>query len=182
MSGAYFNVPPGTPELTVTPPKVTPVSRTVTTQTTQGGTSVSTSSTSLVTPTPVTSDVPVFDNTVMPTTAQLTVTTSDRRKAIPEPPEQAYSVSCAVEIYTYENGNYTLQPGNEAILAVSVNKSIINGVPGQFAIEMAPGGVHGTEDLPTWSQMITPGSLVLIGMQRGNRSQHCHGRGCHQRQ
>jgi hypothetical protein len=75
------------------------------------------------------------------------------------------SVSCAVEIYPFEAGPFTLQGGQ--IRSVTVSKSLSGNAQGTFAIELAPGGPLGPEDSDTWSQIITPMSHVIIGMARG---------------
>ena len=71
-----------------------------------------------------------------------------------------------VEIYPYEGGHYTLQGGQ--ILRAIVRKNLRDIQPGTFQIELAPGGPGGTESSPTWSEIITPQSFVLLGGQRGN--------------
>ena len=78
------------------------------------------------------------------------------------------SVSCVVEIYGYEGGSLTLTSDNDCVLSCIVQKSIAGGSAGQFAVKLAPGGPGGTQDIITWSQIITPGSLAVIGMQRGD--------------
>lgn len=81
-------------------------------------------------------------------------------------PDQSANVSCSVEMYPFEGGPYTIQGGQ--IKSVIVSKSIRNGSPGTFAIELAPGGPLGPEDPNTWSQIATPMSHVVIGMARGS--------------
>lgn len=71
---------------------------------------------------------------------------------------------CVVEIYPYEGGKYTFQgPG---LLRCTVERNI-RGDRGAFVIELPPGGPGGPASTPSWSQIITPNSLVLIGMVRG---------------
>lgn len=78
------------------------------------------------------------------------------------------SVNCSIEIYPFEGGPYTIQGGQ--IISVSFSKTLLGNSEGAFSIALAPGGPMGVEDLNTWSQIITPMSLVLIGMTRGNAS------------
>jgi hypothetical protein len=74
-------------------------------------------------------------------------------------------VSCGIEVYPFEGGPYQIIGGQ--IKSVTVSKSVAGGVNGTFVIELAPGGPQGTESSPNWTEIITPGSHVLIGMQRG---------------
>jgi hypothetical protein len=74
-------------------------------------------------------------------------------------------ISCAAEIYPFEGGPIYLSGGQ--IRAVTVSKTLLGGGNGTFSIELAPGGPYGPESAPDWTEIITPGSHVLIGMQRG---------------
>jgi hypothetical protein len=74
-------------------------------------------------------------------------------------------VSCNCEIYPFEGGVYYLSSG--LIESVTVSKSIRGGSNGVFSVQLAPGGPLGTESPVDWTQTFTPGSHVLIGMQRG---------------
>lgn len=74
---------------------------------------------------------------------------------------------CYIEVYPFEGGYYTIQGGQ--ILDCSVEK-VVRGA-GSFRIRLAPGGPYGTNSYPSWSSIITPQSLVLIGMRRGTKSQ-----------
>lgn len=80
-------------------------------------------------------------------------------------PEAFAGVACVVEIYPFEGGKLSLQ--GHHILSCSVSKTR-DSSGGRFSISLAPGGPLGVEGSPTWSQVITPMSLVLIGMQRGD--------------
>ena len=74
---------------------------------------------------------------------------------------------CAVEIYPFEGGVYAVQSGSSAgggLLTCEVTKSI-RGMTGSFRIVLTPGGPLGSNG-PTWAEIVTPQSLVLIGMQR----------------
>ncbi len=73
--------------------------------------------------------------------------------------------TCVVEVWPYEGGKYVLTGGQ--ILALSTDKSVRGITPGTFEIDLAPGGPNGAESVPTWSEVVTPNSFVLIGMQRG---------------
>lgn len=79
--------------------------------------------------------------------------------------DSSANVSCNVEVYPFEGGPYSIQGGQ--IRSVTVSKSVRNGSPGTFAIELTPGGPLGVEDPNTWSKIVTPMSHVLIGMGRG---------------
>ena len=78
----------------------------------------------------------------------------------------AASPTLSIEVYPYEGGSYTLQGGQ--ILRAQLHKTIRNIQPDTFVIELAPGGPNGTEGQPTWTEIITPQSFILIGGQRGN--------------
>lgn len=79
----------------------------------------------------------------------------------------ASTIQCSVDIFPFEGGTYSLQGAQ--ILSCSVSKRI-NDDSGSFSIVLAPGGPNGVDAPPYWSQIITPMSLCVIGMQRGNRS------------
>jgi hypothetical protein len=71
-----------------------------------------------------------------------------------------------VEVWPYEGGPYYIQ--GRQLLSVMTNKNIREDA-GQFIIELAPGGPFGPNQGPTWVEIITPMSLVIIGMTRGTR-------------
>ena len=75
------------------------------------------------------------------------------------------AVACGLEIYPFEGGPYFLSGGQ--IRSVTVSKTLRGGSNGSFSIELAPGGPFGPESVPDWTEIVTPGSHVLIGMQRG---------------
>lgn len=76
----------------------------------------------------------------------------------------AATVSCVIEVYPFEGGQYTIQGG--AIHSMTINKPLRNAA-GSFSVELAPGGPLGVEDPNTWSKIITPMSHIIIGMARG---------------
>ena len=78
------------------------------------------------------------------------------------------TVGCAIEAYPYEGGSVYIQGGQ--IKSVTVSKTLRGGGNGNFSIELAPGGPNGPESSPDWTEIITPGSHVLIGMSRGSDS------------
>ncbi len=82
-----------------------------------------------------------------------------------------YAVSaprCFIDVYPYEGGKYTVSANQASFIGVSVTKTIANGGNGQFNLNLAPGGPFGLNARPTWSDIFTPYSLVVIGMQRAN--------------
>ena len=81
--------------------------------------------------------------------------------------EAVANVLCSVECYPFEGGSFALQGGQ--VRRAVVRKNIFDGA-GSMSFELAPGGPNGTEGSPTWSQVLTPMSHVLIGMSRGSRS------------
>lgn len=74
------------------------------------------------------------------------------------------TVGCFVDIYPYEGESFSLQQGQ--VLRCDVTKNI-KAPLGQFALELAPVTLA---DYQSWSQIITPMSLCVIGMQRGDKS------------
>ena len=88
-------------------------------------------------------------------------------------------VNCTVDIYPYEVGSTSGQPEaytfsstdktyGMQLINVSTRKNIYDANGGQFTINIVPGGPNGIEDVTTWTQIITPLSLVVISMQRGD--------------
>jgi len=73
-----------------------------------------------------------------------------------------------LEVWPFEGGPYYIQ--GQQLLAVTTNKNIREDM-GQFSIELAPGGPLGPNKGPTWVEIITPMSFVLIGLARGTRRQ-----------
>lgn len=69
-----------------------------------------------------------------------------------------------VEIYPHEGGAYAIQAGQ--VLACMVDKDI-KSPAGSFEITLAPGGPNGPNVGPSWIDVITPMSFVMIGMSRG---------------
>jgi hypothetical protein len=76
-------------------------------------------------------------------------------------------VTCTIEVYPFEGGSEKHILTGGQILSCTVNKTR-DGSGGTFTVVLAPGGPLGTEGSPTWSEIITPMSLILIGMQRGD--------------
>lgn len=75
---------------------------------------------------------------------------------------------CFIDIYPFEGGMYQIQNGPNVSITVSKN---INEPFGTFSILLPPGGPLGMNTPPTWDQVITPMSFVVIGMRRGQRAQ-----------
>ncbi len=71
-----------------------------------------------------------------------------------------------VTIYPFEGGSYTFSGATNGLLAVQTAKGLSNSV-GTFTLQMAPGGPYGLNARPSWTDIITPMSLVVIGMARG---------------
>ena len=75
--------------------------------------------------------------------------------------------TCYVEVYPFEGGQYSIVGGQ--ILVCQVHKNIRD-VAGAFTINLAPGGPMGPNSGPSWLDIITPMSFVLIGMSRAGQS------------
>ena len=74
---------------------------------------------------------------------------------------------CSIDIYPYEsNSSYTLTGAQ--VLECTTRKALRdNG--GSATIVLAPGGPNG-QNFPSWAQIVTLQSLVVIAMQRGVKS------------
>lgn len=70
---------------------------------------------------------------------------------------------CFVNIFPFEGGKYSLVGGQ--VLECTYTKDIYSN-DGTFEIVLSPGGPN-TNYGPTWAEILTPMSLVLIGMTRG---------------
>lgn len=72
----------------------------------------------------------------------------------------------SVDVYTFEGGKYNISQQNV------LNCQVTHSAPGgNFTVVLAPGGPSGnTTFFPSWSQVITPMSTVVIAMQRGNNA------------
>lgn len=70
---------------------------------------------------------------------------------------------CFVDVYPFEGGAYSLRGG--AILRATVSKNVREDA-GSFTFELAPGGPAGVDVGPSWSEVITPNSLVVIALAR----------------
>ncbi len=73
---------------------------------------------------------------------------------------------CFIDVYPYEGGQFTVSGNSVAFLGVTTSKSITGGGNGTFTLTLAPGGPYGLNARPTWTEIFTPFSLVVIGMQR----------------
>lgn len=85
-------------------------------------------------------------------------------------PDAAYlsaaTPRCFVNIYTQEGGKYVFTDQDPTLQAVSTNASV-QGIGSGFEILLAPGGPNGISARPSWAEILTPMSLVTIGMTRG---------------
>ena len=77
---------------------------------------------------------------------------------------QLAAPACFVDVYPFEGGLYQIQGGS--IRKVRVDKQLHNDT-GSFQVELAPQPPAGAL---SWSQVITPMSFVVIGMQRGKNA------------
>lgn len=71
-----------------------------------------------------------------------------------------------IDIYPFGGGKYSLDSSTASVLKCKVIKNISGNSPGKFSILMAPGGPQGTNSGPSWSEVIPPMSMVVIGMSR----------------
>lgn len=75
-----------------------------------------------------------------------------------------------ISVYPFEGGNYFINGNNGTVLRAQVSKNI-RGQVGTFTLTLAPGGPNGPNNRPTWTELLTPMSLVIIGIARGQYSQ-----------
>lgn len=73
-------------------------------------------------------------------------------------------------IYPFEGGKYNISGNNACILRAQINSSL-RGQSGDFSFILAPGGPYGPNATAQWIDIITPMSLVVIGLARGNYRQ-----------
>ena len=83
---------------------------------------------------------------------------------------------CFLECYPHEGGSYSIPASNfpvgggqGQILSLTVRK-FMKEAAGSFVITLAPGGPNGANAPPSWIDIITPMSFVMIGMARGQYS------------
>jgi hypothetical protein len=76
-----------------------------------------------------------------------------------------------VDIYPYEGGKYSLSGNDAGVLSCVTHKDIRETGPGTFRLKLAPGGPDGPNFGPSWTEIITPMSLVVIGMARYDHKQ-----------
>jgi hypothetical protein len=73
-----------------------------------------------------------------------------------------------VQVYPHEGGIYAIESGQ--LLACSTSK-YLKQPAGTFEFTLAPGGPNGPNVGPSWLDIITPMSFVMIGMSRGRFKQ-----------
>lgn len=78
--------------------------------------------------------------------------------------------ACYIDIYPFEGGVYTINGNNALLRSLSTDQNI-RGNPGAFSITLAPGGPFGPNARPSWLDVLTTRSLVVIGMSRLGRAQ-----------
>lgn len=76
---------------------------------------------------------------------------------------------CYVDIYPFEGGVFSIQGDSGNLLNCTTNSNVRGGY-GTFTLVLAPGGPYGPNITPQWTDILTPMSLVIIGMQRAGRS------------
>lgn len=75
---------------------------------------------------------------------------------------------CFVNVFPFEGGKYSVV--GDQLLECTYEKNIYSN-DGTFEIVLAPGGPN-TNRGATWAEILTPMSLVLIGMSRGDGTAH----------
>jgi hypothetical protein len=77
---------------------------------------------------------------------------------------QVAGPQCFVEIYPFEGGSFAFTSAQ--IIRCQVSKNI-RADKGTFSIMLPPNGPFGINAGPEWTRVLTPSSLVLIGITRG---------------
>lgn len=78
--------------------------------------------------------------------------------------------ACYVDIYPFEGGVYSIVGDNALLRGLSTEKNIRAG-QGTFNLSLLPGGPFGLNARPGWIDILTPMSLIVIGMMRAGRAQ-----------
>lgn len=78
--------------------------------------------------------------------------------------------ACYVDIYPFEGGFYSIN-GDQALLRTLTVEKNIRGNLGTFVMTLIGGGPFGPNARPGWIDILTPMSLVVIGMERAGRAQ-----------
>jgi hypothetical protein len=87
-------------------------------------------------------------------------------------PSTASGPQVFVDVYPFEGGVFQFNSGiSSSILDLMVSKTLLSKDPGSFAIELVPGGPGGIDATPAWQDIITPKSLVVIGLSRFTHQQ-----------
>ena len=76
------------------------------------------------------------------------------------------NLACSVDIYPRDGGQYTFHTQN--ILRIQTASNLRDGSE-KFTIVLAPGGPSGDTG-PSWAQILTPMSVCVIAMERGDIS------------
>lgn len=71
-----------------------------------------------------------------------------------------------VEIWPHEGGSFTFYGSKTGIISAEIHKDIRDKDGGKFIINIAPGGPKGVNDNISWTQILTPLSLVIITLSR----------------
>ena len=82
---------------------------------------------------------------------------------------QVSTAQAFVEIYPFEGGSYTISGQQANLLGLSVTNGVVGITPGKFSMQIAPGGPNGVNGSPLWTEIVTPMSLVVIGLSRAGR-------------
>src|SRR5579871_5893138 len=81
---------------------------------------------------------------------------------------QQASPICFVDVYPSESASISLPQA--ALISVNVSKNIGQDM-GTFQLNLVPGGPNGLNQPPSWAQLITPMSFVVITMSRGDNTE-----------
>jgi hypothetical protein len=84
------------------------------------------------------------------------------------------NASPTIVVNVYPNGGssiskpITITGGSTGILSANIQKNIRDDLGGKFSFILPPGGPDGVNSSLSWTNIITPLSLVVIGLQRGS--------------
>src|ERR1700722_19220865 len=77
--------------------------------------------------------------------------------------------ACYIDIYPFEGGVCTLSGDNAMLQSLTTSKNIRTG-QGTFNMTLVASGPYGPNARPSWLEILTPMSLVVIGHARAGRA------------
>src|SRR5579872_5364168 len=76
------------------------------------------------------------------------------------------SPQIGVEVWPHIGGPLVFNGGNSGVLEAEIEKDIRDKRGGKFYVHIAPGGPNGVNDPVSWTNILVPGALVIIYLNR----------------